>query len=684
MPSDDNLLKGCLRFFNTEKRRPAAHWCRLTGTVEPRKLDWLLQTEWSESLPQEPRALISVVGASTKAELASMPVHDELELSRGLARAARASNAWVLMGGTHTGAARLVGRAMTAAPDVPCLGVAAWSHVDQRTELAASADAGVYSYTTGRHVDRDEYAHNDEPGEDGAQAVRRPLEPRVTHFLLADGFLEAGGATRTAEGNSHELRRAIENVLSPPPSSAVRAAPPAADDAGPADNAADAAAVTGGRSAKCPMVLVVMGGGLAVLDTVAAAMRDGRPVIVVPSCGHASADIHEMLFGGAAEDGDGVLPASLSLPVAGSVPARSEEYRQRAPQMLRSIRSEYLRRKGTRAHPLVRSFRASPAAAFDTLPKLVLSALLSFHDSAANAARCAVGWRGPTALRYALGVAGAEQPLALSLSLERALQLRSPQAVEALTTSYHLTPSFCRLDALCEDPMFRRAYLAASSPEALSSVPAFAASGTASAGAGSRQRSSQLSFSSRRFDRMHPANCPGSASGFAMLIAIVQPHEPTYTDELRLRWRRACDLEAATRRKAIAAARGSSSSSSGVIDAVLRPSWFDLMMWAVCVGDRRIARAMWRECEQPLRAAIVAARLARSLATSLSRPDSRATFRADADVYESLAMGVLDVATGAEALLLLLYTSAPFGDRQRSCLAFPISSIRLAKLALVA
>ena len=28
--------------------------------------------------------------------------------------------------------------------------------------------------------------HADEPKEDGAQAICRPLEPRVTHFLLAD------------------------------------------------------------------------------------------------------------------------------------------------------------------------------------------------------------------------------------------------------------------------------------------------------------------------------------------------------------------------------------------------------------------------------------------------------------------------------------------------------------------
>ena len=278
-------------------------WCRFTGSVDPRTLSWLLQSEWAESLSYEPGALISVVGASTKAEIAKIPAHDELEISRGLSRAARASNAWILMGGTHTGAARLVGRMMTDAPGVPCLGVAPWSHVDQRAELASSADSGVYTYTTGQHVDYQQ-GGGDEPGEDGAAAIRRPLEPRVTHFLLADRYREAGSDTRSAESNAHELRRAVENVLSPP-ASAARGGAVAATSSNPAlgggeaEAAAAAAAAAGrGSAASCPMVLVVMGGGVDVLETVAAALGDGRPVVLLPTCGFAASDIHEMLHGG--------------------------------------------------------------------------------------------------------------------------------------------------------------------------------------------------------------------------------------------------------------------------------------------------------------------------------------------------------------------------------------------------
>ena len=279
--------------------------------------------------------------------------------------------------------------------------------------------------------------------------------------------------------------------------------------------------------------------------------------------------------------------------------------------------------------------------------------------------------QGPAALRFALGLSGAEQPLSLSRALERALKLRSPQAVEALVRSYHLTPSLTRLDQLAEDRMFRRAHLAASRPDALASVGKMEAA--LSDPALVTRRSSQLAFSNSTADKLHPATCPESANGFSMLMSILHLHEPTYGDELRLRWSMACDLEVATRATALAAARAGKEAPP-IVDAKLNPTWFDLFIWAVCVGERKIARTLWREAEQPLRAAVIASRLARSLGNTLARPDARTSFLHDADVYERWATGVLDAATGAEAHLLLLYTNSQFGSNQRSCLELATDS----------
>ena len=38
------------------------------------------------------------------------------------------------------------------------------------------------------------------------------LEPRVSHFLLVNG-----GAAKASDAQAHELRSAVENLLSPPP-----------------------------------------------------------------------------------------------------------------------------------------------------------------------------------------------------------------------------------------------------------------------------------------------------------------------------------------------------------------------------------------------------------------------------------------------------------------------------------
>ena len=101
----------------------------------------------------------------------------------------------------------------------------------------------------------------------------------------------------------------------------------------------------------------------------------------------------------------------------------------------------------------------------------------------------------------------------------------------------------------------------------------------------------------------------------------------------------------AARKRPKASAAGDA--GGGVVsEAVLRPTWFDLLMWAVCAGERRIARSLWRECEQPLRAAILAARVARRLSHDGHGRSAR-RFAEDADAYEELATGLLGTAVRA-------------------------------------
>ena len=125
MSHDGDITQGALRFAGGQRR--ASHWARLSSDTEPHHLSDLLTLDWHASLPA-PHALLSVVGGActegARRDFVELPAHTEVEFSRGFARAAQATGAWVLTGAISAGATRLVGGALKEAPDVSCVGVA--------------------------------------------------------------------------------------------------------------------------------------------------------------------------------------------------------------------------------------------------------------------------------------------------------------------------------------------------------------------------------------------------------------------------------------------------------------------------------------------------------------------------------------------------------------------------------
>jgi len=100
MVDADSIRTGALRFAGG--RRQASHWARLASNVEPRRLTELLQSDWSNSLP-EPQALFSVVGGVKSADdFIEMPAHKALEFSRGFARVAHATSGMAKVGSAVT------------------------------------------------------------------------------------------------------------------------------------------------------------------------------------------------------------------------------------------------------------------------------------------------------------------------------------------------------------------------------------------------------------------------------------------------------------------------------------------------------------------------------------------------------------------------------------------------------
>ena len=86
-------------------------------------------------------------------------------------------------------------------------------------------------------------------------------------------------------------------------------------------------------------------------------------------------------------------------------------------------------------------------------------------------------------------------------------------------------------------------------------------------------------------------------------------------------------------------------------DGVLEPGYMDLMIWAVLVGSRDMARELWGQTTDPLRAALVASLVCRQIAVRIFHKvgHEAETLLADADFYEDYAFGIIDKAEEKEA-----------------------------------
>ena len=98
-----------------------------------------------------------------------------------------------------------------------------------------------------------------------------------------------------------------------------------------------------------------------------------------------------------------------------------------------------------------------------------------------------------------------------------------------------------------------------------------------------------------------------------------------------------------------------SSSSPGTWDDPerLRPTWTDLMMWAVVTGEVNLAVLLWRKTISPMRAAVMASRLMSRIAEIRGEYSFQGLQASEqATLYESWAVGVLNKIefNGAELL----------------------------------
>ena len=632
MPSTINIVKnhGVLRF---NSRDAPSHWAVLDPDAEMHRVQRLLFDEWRL---QQPGALICIEGGAGIHECCVLPAHEELALAHGLVSAARISNAWVIGGALDEGATQLVGRVLRSSADVVSLGVAPWTSVAQREQVAELADRRIFTYDALRLPDdADDY-----DGVPASTGGGQPLSDGASHLLLTEG----GSPEKSQPAHAKAFRAALEAYLSSQtPSLSTDTTAEALESASRLPPAC------------CPRLMLVLGGGLATLNAVLGALKAGWPVVVLPSSGFAAADIFEMCTG-ASKMAQGTQHTPLPRALSDMVQRPDEAYRKDGPGLLRSI-AQLARtvRIGPHRQRALRFFRPGGGADATGLSEMLLHSLLGAVGKPLEALATSLDWRHAPTLGWLLRQPGvAVDAPSLGAALERALLLKHVPSVAAMLQA-HAPMHLVRLDALCDDERFKRA------------VATTAGAWYMQPSESSRMRQDgELDLSrsrSRADEQSRPALCPGSAWGFALLRAVLEETQEEYGSLLRMRWRAALVAEAD------GTMEPSGCDGQG---ARLLPSSLELLIWAVLCGEPSLARALWERSEDPLRTAILASVVARSVARSAGA----ATFSfavaqglaRDAATYESWAISLLEHATDAEAHVLLLSTDAEYLGQQRSAL----------------
>jgi hypothetical protein len=222
--------------------------------------------------------VISITGSAQDFD---MPQRLLKAFKQGLVKAALATNALIVTGGTDSGVMQLAGKAITEYDArVAVIGIATWGTVLKRHELLGSR---------GEVKDMTPDEKNSRMGAN--------LEPNHTHFFLVDNGKEGKGAF----GGEILFRNAFETEYC--------------------------------RSRRVPRVLLVVQGGPGTLSTVLAAVESSCPVVLIADSGGVAELLHVFLQ--SYEDTSDVLHFKK-----GHIPPKFEaQFRAKEPILIRIAES---------------------------------------------------------------------------------------------------------------------------------------------------------------------------------------------------------------------------------------------------------------------------------------------------------------------------------------------------------
>ena len=573
---------------------------------------------------QAPTVLISVTGGAQDFKLKAKL---ELIFRRGLLKAAETTNAWLVTGGTHAGVMKLVGKTILGDEDVslPCIGVCTMGVIRDHERMKHESVGRIFPFRM----------------DDGVKggSVRVDLDPNHTHFVMVDDGSEG------KFGKETQVRAALEDAIcNGKASNATQGLPPPA------------------------MVQLVLAGGPFTLETVFATLNKGRPVVVLPESGGAAQHIYDFVK-------RGQYPQGAS-------PEYLEKAQKLLPEIKRlgeqpkGANNTNQRTRHTRLEPpppprapavLTGSRPAVPTVSFfltaedeenesNDFDRFILEAILSDCEKTYDAVMLAVLWGDQATIRNQLDQSQTEDKKGLARALEQSL-LRRDANVARVLLEYNVEAKYVNMDRLFKELEAIENEKQGEDTEA-KAEPAVRPARILCAGLPHLwpRRTARASLAPIRSARVPPSLHRRQKTSCAR--PRLRPSPP---DRLPQRFRplaqnpvekartlsrqMTAHMQMSTRKVSTETLTLSTAKSfeyfvrnldfvgydyhierrqelfGGGASMNMPPNWTDLMMWSALVATEEsepLVEALWTKCRNPIRSALMAARIPRHKAKEAS------------------------------------------------------------------
>ena len=666
-PDDKPVKFGSLKF--PASKQPPAKWACIGPIDERREAEQIeclhdaLLKDWQ--MPK-PRVIISIVGSDDDTESEVLEAQQQLVFRRGLLKAARTTQAWIVTSGTACGVMAMVGRELKteigdSEKEIVCLGIGPWDRIALRHQMERQPNGTVFSYQRPLQASSKDAAIRAGPygarssGQSDASEEEEEelfLDSNHSHFLLVDDPDDEEGSSEM------DLRSKLEKRLCTSTEKDENPKPNVSAAGSSFSNSLDEGKV------ETPGVVIMVGGDERTLAFVRRSLEDRRPVIVVADSKPGSAAFYLWLtsttidailkkrreVAASASSGgstfrshanhDGSQPPSSYRKLRRRKSRKNLDGDELTKQEIEDVveelgkRSEWevlpeeanklikicelgRKKEGANKSAQLRFFSTSEdvEGANNDLEVEIEEAILSDCEKTINAIHHAVIWGDARIIRDQLEKSKQSDAAGLAHAFTTALR-NAAAATDERDPAIRVAQELIRFHVDPRHVMFDEHLWERNVADQYGLLTEEKRDHARKAFQRKKGDGAQLSLGMHYLCELMPSVRHQKTSHY-------QKHL-----ENRLRLLRA-QQEALTEEEERT--------------DCLKPEWIDLMMWAVLMGCEPLARLMWEQTKEPTRAAIMASRMCRQMAASREIQDRYDTrLLEQADTYEKWAIDILD------------------------------------------